>query len=90
MKTFVKNFIGKAKKVNNLDIVQVTLNIEKIEDFIFEYEGKRYLKFEVAMRQSPDNYGNTHSVYVNQLVQNPDDNTDVAIRTKKTTRKKRS
>lgn len=68
MKTFVKNFIGKAKKVNNLDIVQVTLNIEKIEDFIFEYEGKRYLKFEVAMRQSPDNYGNTHSVYVNQRV----------------------
>lgn len=72
MKTFVKNYIGKGKKVENLDIVQVSINLEKADEFIFEYEGQHYLKFEVATRKAADNFGNTHTVYVNQMLEDPE------------------
>jgi GH24 family phage-related lysozyme (muramidase) len=38
--------------------------MENAEAFIFEYEGKHYLKFEVAVRKETHLYGNTHTVYV--------------------------
>lgn len=88
MKSFVKNYIGKAKKVQNLDIVQVSINLEKADEFIFEYEGKHYLKFEVAKRLQDDQFGNTHAVYVSKLTETtPPKKVGVPIR-KKVAKKK--
>lgn len=67
MTNFEKNYIGKAQKNKKIDgLISVTINMENAEAFIFEYEGKRYLKFEVATRKEADKFGNTHTVYVNK------------------------
>lgn len=66
MTTYSKNYIGKGKKVNNLDIVTVTINMEEAEAHIFEFEGKKYLRFELAALKQADNYGKTHTAYVSQ------------------------
>jgi hypothetical protein len=64
MKTFVKNYIGKGKKVNNLPIVRVTISEEEFSQFIYEIEGRRYLSFDVSEMKQPDKYGRTHTAYV--------------------------
>jgi len=71
MKAFQKNYIGKGTKVENLEIVSVTISMEDAEQFTFEYDGKKFLKFEVAKMMQSDKYGKTHTVYVQSLV---DDN----------------
>ncbi len=68
MRTFEKNYIGKGRKVDNLEIVTVTLKMEEAEKHIFEYEGQKYLKFEVAALQNADKYGRTHTAYISKLV----------------------
>jgi hypothetical protein len=71
MKAFQKNYIGKGTKVENLDIVSVTISMEDAEQFTFEYDGKKFLKFEIAKMLQSDKYGKTHTAYVQSLV---DDN----------------
>ncbi len=69
MKKFEKNYIGKGKKHETYDIVTVTINMEEAEKHTFEYEGKKYLKFDVAALSSETSFGKTHTVYVNKLVE---------------------
>ena len=39
-------------------------HMDKTAQFIFEKDGKRYLKFELAALKQPDNYGKTHTAYI--------------------------
>lgn len=73
MKTFVKNYIGKGKKVNNLPIVRVTIAEEDFSQFIYEMEGRRYLSFDVAEMKQTDKFGRTHTAYVSTQGIVPDD-----------------
>ena len=67
MKTFEKIYIGKGKKVENLDIVKVTCKLEELQAIAYEYEGIEYVTFEVARMKTADDYGRTHSVYYNKM-----------------------
>jgi hypothetical protein len=66
MKTFVKNYIGKGKQVAGLSIAKVTCKLEDLEKFAYEYEGIKYVTFEVAKMKNPDNFGRDYTVYVSQ------------------------
>jgi len=66
MKTFVKNYIGKGKQVNGLQIAKVTCKLEDLQKFAYEYDGIEYVTFEVAKMKSPDNFGRDYTVYVSQ------------------------
>lgn len=57
-----KTFIGNGKQVEGMDIVDVTISMETAEAFIFEYEGKKYLRFSVAKRKEASSFGKTHTV----------------------------
>ncbi len=61
---FKKNYLGKGKKVEGMDIVRVSIDLEKAAEFTHQYEGKTYLTFEVAKLQKEDEYGKTHTAYV--------------------------
>ena len=67
---FKKNYIGKGKQVEGLDIVKVSINIDKAEEFIHEYKGERYLTLEVAKMKVADDYGKTHTAYISAEVKN--------------------
>ena len=45
---FSKKYFGKGKQVENMDIVEVSLNIAELHNNTFEYEGETYVKFNVA------------------------------------------
>jgi hypothetical protein len=65
MKTFVKNYIGKGKQVAELQIVKVTCKLDDLEKFAYEYDGIRYVTFEVAKMKNKDSFGRDHTCYVN-------------------------
>ena len=60
---------GKTNK-HREDIVDVTISMEKAQQFISEYKGKKYLTFAVCPRKVADKYGKTHGVSVYEEVQN--------------------
>lgn len=66
MANYTKAYIGKGTKIENLDIVRVTLSIEELERFIYMYEGKKLITFELAALKEADKYGKTHTAYVSQ------------------------
>jgi hypothetical protein len=58
-----KTYIGSGKKHATYDVVNVNICLDDATPFIFtsEKSGKRYLSFDVSLKQSVDQYGNTHS-----------------------------
>lgn len=71
MKQFVKNFVGKGKQVRGLAIVKVTCRLEDLEKFAYEYDGIKYVSFEVAKMKSADSFGRDHTVYVTEREDSP-------------------
>jgi len=64
MNKYKKSYIGKGTAVAGMDIVKITLKVEELLKVTHEFEGKKYLTFELAKMQSKDDYGRTHTAYV--------------------------
>lgn len=64
MSKFKKIFIGKGTKVENMDIVRLSLKVEEVLKHKHEYAGDDYITFEVAKLQQPDRFGRSHTAYV--------------------------
>ena len=75
MAQFEKTYIGKGTKVQDLDIVRVSISRENLEqalnNHLVEYEDNEYLIFEVAALKEADQYGKTHTVYISKKVDTP-------------------
>ena len=67
MKNFVKNYIGKGKKVEGLEIIKINLKIEDLVKFSHKYNDEDYITVEIAKMKSPDKFGHDYTVYVNRL-----------------------
>jgi predicted metal-dependent hydrolase len=67
MKKYNKSYIGKGTQVANMDIVKITLKVEELLKVTHEFQGVKYLTFELAKMQSKDDYGRTHTAYVSVL-----------------------
>ena len=64
MKKYNKSYIGKGTAVAGMDIVKVTLKVEELLKVTHEFQGVKYLTFELANMQSKDDFGRTHTAYV--------------------------
>lgn len=60
---YSKDYIGSGKKISE-GIVRVSIDLEKVKPHIYEFNGKKYLTFNVSEKREADQYGKTHSVYV--------------------------
>ena len=49
------------------DIVTINIAMDDASEFIFEYDGKKYLRFEIARMKETSQYGKTHTCYVSKL-----------------------
>ena len=88
MKKFVKNYIGKAKKVEGLEIIKINLKIADLVKFAHKYNDEDYISLEVAKLQNPDNFGHDYTVYVNRLEEEHD--SEPAPAPKKQTKKSKA
>ena len=60
-----RTYVGKGVKVDQFDLINISICIDDLQSHIFEYNGKRYVKLTVGGLREPDQYGKTHSVWVN-------------------------
>jgi hypothetical protein len=59
----MKTFIGKGKRNEKFNgIIDVTIDMNQAQAFLFEGEKGTYLRFSVSERKEKDQYGNTHAV----------------------------
>ena len=63
-KEFKKNYVGKGSKVENMDIVKITVKVEDLLKYKYEFKGEELVTMEVALMKKPDDYERTHTVYV--------------------------
>lgn len=63
-----RKYIGSGKKVGNYDLINVSICVSDIpKDEIREYKGKKYLNITVGAKRAPDQFGKTHSVWINDF-----------------------
>lgn len=63
-----KKYVGSGKKVGSYDLVNFTISEESTKDAWIVYNGKRYLKLTIGNKKSVDQYGKTHSVWLDEFV----------------------
>ena len=61
-----KIYVGSGKKTSQYDIVNISICIDDLQPHIFEYNGKKYAKLTVAAKKEADQYGKTHSVWLDE------------------------
>ncbi|MCH8490217.1 MAG: hypothetical protein LAT81_09865 [Oceanicaulis sp.] len=63
--SYTKTFIGKGEKIEQLqNAISMAICIDDVEPFIFEYGGKRYIKFEVHELKQKTQFGKTHTAFI--------------------------
>lgn len=63
-----KKYVGSGKKAGNYDIVNISVCLSDLpKEDIFEYNGKKYIKLTVAAKREADQYGKTHTVYIDEF-----------------------
>ena len=67
MKNFVKNYIGKGKKVEGLEIININFKIEDLVKFSHKFKDEDYISLEIAKLKRPDQFGHDYTAYVNRL-----------------------
>jgi hypothetical protein len=66
MKNFKKNYLGKGRQSEKLDIVFFTVSLRALQAAAHEFNGEMYVSFEISKLKEPDQFGKTHTMY--QLV----------------------
>ncbi|MCX6251372.1 MAG: hypothetical protein NTX61_11545 [Bacteroidetes bacterium] len=87
MKNFVKNYIGKGKKIEGLEIIKINFKIEDLVKFSHKYKDEDYISIEIAKLKSPDQFGHDYTAYVNRLEETK---TIETVKLKSAPRKKRN
>ncbi|WP_304015801.1 hypothetical protein [Nonlabens dokdonensis] len=63
-----KIYIAKGRKPENLNLINITLDLDELLEHAYNHKGKDKVKITVAKMQKPDKYKNTHTVYINNYV----------------------
>lgn len=62
-----KKYVGTGRQApNGLEIVNISISESKVKEFWTEYNGERYLRLGVSKKREADQYGKTHSVYIDE------------------------
>jgi len=65
-------YCGSGKKQNK-EWLTVSINVDKIQEHIFEYNGNRYVKLNINIKDEPDQYGKDVSVSIFQRKESNED-----------------
>jgi hypothetical protein len=59
-----RKFVGKGKKVGDYNLINISLAKSKLDGYWYEYNGEHYIKLTVGGLKEKDQYGKTHSVWI--------------------------
>ena len=61
-----KVYLGYGKEVGNYGMINFSLEEKVINDNLVEYKGKKYLRATISKLKSPTQYGQTHTITLDQ------------------------
>lgn len=62
-----KKYVGTGRQApNGMEIVNISIAESKVKDYWTEYNGERYLRLGVSKKREADQYGKSHSVYIDE------------------------
>lgn len=59
-----RKFVGSGVQTNEY-YTNLSLDMAQLEENAFEYNGKKYVRVTVGKKREIDQYGKTHSVWIN-------------------------
>jgi len=66
-----RKYVGNGKKVGNYDMINISVKKSQLEGNWFEYKGEHYVKLTIGSLKETDQYGKTHSVWINDYKPDP-------------------
>lgn len=66
-----KKYVGKGRAVGQYGNVAFSVCVDDIQEHIFEYNGKRYVKLVVSKMREADKHGKTHTVSIDDFKPDP-------------------
>jgi len=60
-----RKFVGSGTKPQNFDLINISIAKSKLEPYWYEYNGEHYVKLTVGGLREKNEYGKTHSVWIN-------------------------
>jgi len=63
-----RKFVGQGVKAKGYDLVNISIAKSKLEPYWFEYNGEHYVKLTIGAKKEVDQYGKSHSVWINDYV----------------------
>ena len=70
-----KKYVGTGRQApNGMEIVNISIAESKVKEFWSEYNGERYSRLGVSKKREADQYGKTHSVYIDEWQPNSNNN----------------
>ena len=60
-----RKFVGSGVKPQNFDLINISIAKSKLEPYWYEYNGEHYIKLTVGGLREKNEYGKTHSVWIN-------------------------
>lgn len=63
-----RKFVGSGVKAKGYDLTNISIAKSKLEPYWYEYNGEHYIKLTVGAKKEVDQYGKTHTVWINDYV----------------------
>ena len=67
-----RKFVGNGVKAKGYDLTNISIAKSKLEPYWYEYNGEHYIKLTIGAKKEVDQYGKTHTVWINDY--KPDGN----------------
>jgi hypothetical protein len=61
------NYCGSGRKQSNTWI-KATINVDKIQDFIEEFKGTKFVRININLREQSDQFGKDVSISIDEFV----------------------
>ncbi len=62
-----KKYVGFGKEVGNYGMISISIPESKVKDFWREYKGERYLNLNVGSLREKTQYGQTHTIWLDEF-----------------------
>lgn len=66
----MKTYVGNGRE-GKFGYVNFTLDVDKLIPYVFEYKGKKYVKLTMSKKKEVDQYGKSHTVYIDEFKAEP-------------------
>jgi len=67
-----RTYVGNGTK-GKYSYINFSVCVDKLVPHVFDYQGKKYVKLTIAEKKETDQYGKTHTVFIDEKADKPNE-----------------